>query len=460
MKLILAVLLLRGLAQASVWEIVTRLRHVEHEEQSADVPAAAAADLTLLKHALRDLITQTVAQSGGATVETLQAQVIARLESEDVPVGDEGSFGVIASITLAKPKECAEWLVARVSLAIPYGDDTSLYVYRASKDSWWLIMTIESLGYDKVFGAPGWLQYRVARAPQTGELLLITTDVTPSPVSVWQGLRLKVWRVGTRPDRPVRLLSRTLGYCIEEPYELALYPGGFELLYLGEAVPPQVPGFRGIHYLAYAIHNRGPALIREMGIDPETVAMRWAGRELRAPESSETREWHRRFRDPKWDCGTGDSRMAVRSEFGTEQLFAVAPCGQTATTPPAAYMVLRASVQGLRVVSVSAKLPEWLEEPSNFTVRFPGVEGVTEPVAMATVEPRLPADYSGTLRKVRVSFIVKADGSLDYISTEWPDRPGLVIPAIRAVRQWKFKPGTKDDQPVNVTKTVDVVFTK
>jgi len=35
----------------------------------------------------------------------------------------------------------------------------------------------------------------------------------------------------------------------------------------------------------------------------------------------------------------------------------------------------------------------------------------------------------------------------------------FLVPAIRAVRQWKFKPGTSDGWIVRDVQTVDVVFT-
>ena len=59
-RAILLLLLLQGGAPAAVREIVTRLRGIDTEQLGTIVPPAVSADLTLMKHALRDLIAQTV----------------------------------------------------------------------------------------------------------------------------------------------------------------------------------------------------------------------------------------------------------------------------------------------------------------------------------------------------------------------------------------------------------------
>lgn len=430
MRLILVLLVMQGVAQATVWDIVTRLRHVECEEICVDVSPAVAADLTALKHALRDLISETVRADGAASPGELQARVIARLEREDVPVGDVGGYGVILSIQIVRPKEYAEWLIATTTLGLPYEGDTSLYVYRARAGSWQLALSLEANGYDSIRGAQGGFDYRVGvsahRAPY-----LVTAAVNPSSVSVWRRLTLRVLEAGARPDSPVQLVSRTLTYCLEEPYQIAIHSGGFALLYEGDAADMRFAGYPGIHYIEYSIDHGRATVVKEAAADPGRLVKGFIG----------------------------VSRLVLRELSGREELFAVSGNDNGIYQSPSRYAVIHPNLRGIRVVSVSTKRPDWLPDSSPSWVLYSGVNGIAEPEVMSRVVPALPAGYSGAQRKVRVSLVVRADGSVDYISTEWPDQPGLVIPAIRAVRQWKFKPVTSQDgQPINATKTVDVVF--
>ena len=430
----MGLVLMQGVAPAAIRDIVTRLRHVPCEEFCTDVSPAVASDLTELKHALRDLISQTVAVAADSPAEELRARVVGQLEREDVPVGDDGGYGVISSIKFDRPKEFPEWLIASVILAIPYGNDTSLYIYRLRGNSRRPVMAIESERYKQIGDAPGWLEYRVGRLPQTGEPFLITTGVTPSPASVWQGLRLRVWRVGPSPDQPVRLLSRTLGYCIEEPYYVALNSGGIGLIYPGWAVPPQIAGYRGVHYLEYSIKVGGATVVRDAGVDPDDLVKRWARYDVPKSASPETREWHLRLREPGWECGVGNTRMGVRTEQGREQLLAMAGCEKDGGNTPAAYAVFAPDSRGFRVVSVTSKPPEWLPDWSGTAVWNTGPDGATEAVAISTVEPVLPSGLANLAPvKVRLSIVVKDDGSVDSVSVEnWPDQVGLVMPRFAA----------------------------
>lgn len=86
--------------------------------------------------------------------------------------------------------------------------------------------------------------------------------------------------------------------------------------------------------------------------------------------------------------------------------------------------------------------------------------GVTRPKLIHYVEP----EFSGSSKEafvegvVRLSVVVKTDG----LPTEVHVIHGLNTDedhrAVDAVAQWRFKPGTKDGQPVNVHVTVEVEF--
>src|SRR5260370_25879160 len=148
--------------------IVTRLRHFEVEELETDIPPAVARDRTALKPAVRDLIVEVAAAPGAAAAppSMLTARVIARLAREDVPVGDDcDCYGAITRIELWRPPEYPAWLIATTTLSIPYGGDTSVYLFETAGSSWKHVLSQEANGYSDIAGAQGSLQLQVSPAP-------------------------------------------------------------------------------------------------------------------------------------------------------------------------------------------------------------------------------------------------------------------------------------------------------
>jgi TonB family protein len=86
--------------------------------------------------------------------------------------------------------------------------------------------------------------------------------------------------------------------------------------------------------------------------------------------------------------------------------------------------------------------------------------GVTAPVLLHKVEPEYSeearkAKYSGT---VLLYIEVTPDGRASNIRVQRSLGLGLDEKAIEAVKQWKFKPGYKNGQPVTVAATIEVNF--
>jgi protein TonB len=93
-------------------------------------------------------------------------------------------------------------------------------------------------------------------------------------------------------------------------------------------------------------------------------------------------------------------------------------------------------------------------------VYIPGRGGVTMPVPIHTVEP----EYSDEARKahamgvVLVAIEVGPDGKPSNIRITRSFGMGLDEKAIEAVKQWRFRPGTKDGKPVAVAAQIEVAF--
>jgi len=91
-----------------------------------------------------------------------------------------------------------------------------------------------------------------------------------------------------------------------------------------------------------------------------------------------------------------------------------------------------------------------------------GTEGVKSPVLTHEIKPIYTK--GATDRKVQGSIelkaVVQADGTVaEGIRVTKSLDPDLDAAAITAVRQWTFRPGTKDDKPVDVEVDIELTFT-
>jgi TonB family protein len=86
--------------------------------------------------------------------------------------------------------------------------------------------------------------------------------------------------------------------------------------------------------------------------------------------------------------------------------------------------------------------------------------GVSPPTILSRVEPEYTeearaARYQGT---VVLEVIVRADGTADIARIVRPLGLGLDEAAMKAVKQWRFRPGVRNGQPVDVLLNIEVSF--
>lgn len=455
-------------------EIVSALRlSAPHKADTIDarVSPSVSRDLTRLKRVLLDVIIATVSAADAAIAppELLQARTIERIEGEGVPVGDEGGFGVISGIRFCRPKEHPDWLIATTSLGIPYGVDTSVYIFETQGGAWKHVLTLESNGYTDISGAQGWLTYYVVSAEPDKRPYLVTAEVTPWPTSVWQALRLRVLGIGERPDKPIVVARRTLSYCLDEPYHIKVHGDRFELIYLSNAVDPALAGFRGVRYLEYRVGEDGAHILSERAMDPDNVMNRWAAEDWRVASRSvldtaleSAQVWHKQFRNGAWACGLRGIRLAERSNDDRRELAALLACTHGHERTPSAYVMMAASNGRFRIASISRFDPD-LKQPAGYIVYCAGSAGVTEPIPDSTPAPRSGDDVPARIANdanLHFSIVVNEDGTVGAISIHnWPAKlSDIVMPAVRAVRQWRYKPGLKDGHPAKVSTDVRILF--
>jgi hypothetical protein len=443
----------------SIRSVVSALRGAKLDEVAIEVPPDVAQNLTTLKRALRSLIVEAVEAPANSalTPDALSIMVTRRLEDQDVPVGDTfGAYGAINSIRFERPKEYPGWLIAETSLSMPYSDDVSLYVFELRNGRWKQVMIVEANGYRWISEAQGSMEHKVLRS-STGTPYLITSEVSASAASVWQRLRLRILRPGTRSEYPRVLARKALGYCLDEPYYFSIRENGFGLIYLGGVLDPNLVGYRGVHYLDATINNDDVAM-RETATDPSNLLERWitepwSKASRRVSSSRELKGWHRRFQSEKWNCPPGDPMPYSRNN----ELFASIGCGREDHDTPEAYVDLMPTVGGFLISNISRERLD--AEASGHSVYFGGSAEVIAPVVESTVRPKLPNNLTASA-KLRMTVTVDEKGTVESAGIlDWPtDKIGVAVPALQAVRQWKFRPGLLDGKPVSTSTEVEVVF--
>jgi TonB family protein len=98
-----------------------------------------------------------------------------------------------------------------------------------------------------------------------------------------------------------------------------------------------------------------------------------------------------------------------------------------------------------------------LDSPDVFK---PG-NGITMPRVLSEVKPEYPPEtkVKGVQGVVLLECVVLPSGRVGEVRVKKPLEPTLDEAAIRAMRQWRFVPGTKDEKPVPVQVEVEMTFT-
>jgi len=109
---------------------------------------------------------------------------------------------------------------------------------------------------------------------------------------------------------------------------------------------------------------------------------------------------------------------------------------------------------------VSGPIVASAQQATESRVYKPG-DGVSAPVMVKEVKPQYTA---GAMRAkvqgaVTLECVVQPDGTVGEVRVTKALDPGLDQEAIKAVKQWRFKPGTKDGKPVPVLITLEMAFT-
>jgi len=88
-------------------------------------------------------------------------------------------------------------------------------------------------------------------------------------------------------------------------------------------------------------------------------------------------------------------------------------------------------------------------------------DGVVLPVVMKEVKPQYTAAamQKRVQGSVYMACVVETDGSVGDTRVTKPLHAELDEQALKAVKQWRFKPGTRDGKPVRVRVEIEMTFT-
>jgi TonB family protein len=107
-----------------------------------------------------------------------------------------------------------------------------------------------------------------------------------------------------------------------------------------------------------------------------------------------------------------------------------------------------------------------VETPPTAAAPAPGVvykpgDGVSPPRVTRQVKPQYPADAMKAKieGRVQLELVVLPDGTVGDVTVVRSLHTSLDLEAIKAVKQWRFEPGTRDGKPVPVQVEIELTFT-
>jgi hypothetical protein len=242
---------------------------------------------------------------------------------------------------------------------------------------------------------------------------------------------LKVLRVGRSPDKPHILATQTLGYCLDEPYFLSIRAAGFGVIYLGNSIDPELAGWRGVHYIEYAVSAKNASVVRNLAVDPYNFMGRWAAKSGAIASKSVTpsakksvQQWHQRFRMSTWACGLGQIHVGQGLDGDSEKLLAEVGCEKGNAESPSAFALLTPGKHGFEIISISEKGSKLASEPEGDSVYSGGRPEITNPIPLTIIQPKLPVGIHVTTAnpvKLQLLITVNEDGSVGSVNIpDWP----------------------------------------
>jgi hypothetical protein len=212
---------------------------VPEEPFATDVPPAARALMAEAKAGLRDLASSLLRdQPAGAktTAVYLGAVLHNSLDSAGAFEECHSQYGTLLPPEVTAP--AGDLVAVLVVLAIPCGQDASLFLFRYESGRWQLVLDRERNDYEQVSGGAGAFEFRVSEPDAGGSYLVISADINPWCTSNWQSLRYDVVRINRGWRDPEPIADGVEYIFLEDEIGLEVTSDSFSLSFVGGSIDP------------------------------------------------------------------------------------------------------------------------------------------------------------------------------------------------------------------------------
>lgn len=156
-------------AAASLLAEVTQthgdLREIKVEEGATVVPPEARGLITRLKHQLRDYVRDTLNDPSSQfdRPELLESFLRTQLKEAGVSAEPATDYSGLSELSIRRPDGQPNLLALEITIEIPYGADSSLYLFRQVASEWRLVLASEATGYEQLNGARAEFRFHVSK---------------------------------------------------------------------------------------------------------------------------------------------------------------------------------------------------------------------------------------------------------------------------------------------------------
>ncbi len=246
-----------------------------------------------LRELLRDWIESrlpTSVEALDAGYAGMEARLTAELRRAGLlePQKPVAEAGYISSLKFSRLEGYRGALLVEAGITIPCGSDVSIYFYRFTPSR-----------RDRLFEASGGspngndlVDTQFSPPNASGGRIFYVSWLGVSCVSVWNGLKYRLWRIDANTDKAVELLSDKHSFMTDEDSHVKLTA---EELLLELTAGDMVPGFRRTYVLRYNIGPESVHRIDPVALQPQDFVHEWLIRpwsEMQSRSSPAVAKWH------------------------------------------------------------------------------------------------------------------------------------------------------------------------
>lgn len=284
-------------ADPRLFDTLAGLSTIEVAEEEVAIPPVARAHLGALKEELRDLLLRCASGRGGACGarwgEEVQACVATLLRASEprLAEGVDPSYA-LAGMEVKSVEGHPDLLVATATIAVPCGEDVSLFVVRRRGSAVHLVHA-DAAAMEELADGRHDLEYRLSPPEPGREPLLLVVSSNPRCMSNWQSIRWSLTRLGEAAP----LASGQDGLYAPDGWRLALSEREARITWTVHHFDPELWARTRIVHLEIEGEDAvrtDPVAGEPTGFLAEWLALPWSEAALLTDEASREglRGWH------------------------------------------------------------------------------------------------------------------------------------------------------------------------